>query len=282
MTSGPAFGREALEGLAQRLAGVEGVVGAVLGGSRARDEHHPGADVELALYYRPPLDIAALGTIAREVDRPTATVTAPGEWGRWADGGAWLHVGGVVVDWSYRDLARVLRAWDDARDGTFGFHHAVGHPLGVPDFAYVGELALGVVLADPTGELAVWHERFQDYPEALADALVASLWEANLLVEVAHRGVPRHDTTYVAACLARALLMCAHAIHGRAGRWLVDERGAIAAADRLPGAPEGFAARAHAILAGLDTAAEPMESALAAAVVLVRDVGKRLRSRPPA
>ena len=282
MTSGATLGREALDGLAIRLAGVEGVVGVVLGGSRARDEHHPGSDVELVLYYRAPLDVAALGAIARQVDRPTATVTTPGAWGRWADGGAWLHVGGVAVDWLYRDLGRVLRAWDDARDGIYDFHHRVGHPLGVPDFAYVGELALGVVLADPTGELAVWHERFQDYPEALAEALVASLWEANLLVEVAHRAVPRRDTTYVAACLARAFLMCAHAIHGRAGRWLVDEQGAIAAADRLPGAPEGFAARAHGILAALDTTAEPLESALAAAVVLVRDVGKRVRSRPAA
>jgi hypothetical protein len=276
------FGREALDALAQQLAGVEGVVGVVRGGSRARDEHHPGSDVELALYYRPPLDIAALGRIARQVDRPTATVTAPGEWGRWADGGAWLHVGGVAVDWRYRDLRRVLRAWDDARDGTYDFHHQVGHPLGVPTYAYVGELALGAVLADPTGELAVWQKRFQEYPEALAEALVASLWEANLLIEVAHRGVLRRDTTYVAACLARAFLMCAHAIHGAAGRWLVDEQGAVAAADRLPGAPEGFAARANGILATLDTAAEPLETALAAAVVLVRDVAKRLRTRPAA
>jgi hypothetical protein len=42
-------------------------------------------------------------------------VTRPGEWGPWVDGGGWLHVGGTAVDWLYRDLDRVRKSWEDAR-----------------------------------------------------------------------------------------------------------------------------------------------------------------------
>ena len=45
-----------------------------------------------------------------------------------------------AVDWLYRDSERVQRAWEDAKAGRFYFHGQVGHPLGVPDFAYAGEV----------------------------------------------------------------------------------------------------------------------------------------------
>jgi hypothetical protein len=78
-----------LDALAQRLTSVSGVVGAVLGGSRARGEHMPDSDVDLGIYYRDDLDIEALGALAREVAGPDAQVTKLGEWGPWVDGGAW-------------------------------------------------------------------------------------------------------------------------------------------------------------------------------------------------
>jgi hypothetical protein len=82
-------------------------------------------------------------------------VTRPGEWGRWVDGGGWLHIDGTAVDWLYRDLDRVRKSWEDAQAGRYDFHFQIGHPFGVPDFMYAGEVALGVVLADPSGELGV-------------------------------------------------------------------------------------------------------------------------------
>ena len=75
---------------------------------------------------------------------PGGEVTAPGAWGPWVDGGAWLRIDGTAVDWLYRDLDRVRACWRDAQDGRFAFHAQVGHPLGVPDFAYAGELGLDV------------------------------------------------------------------------------------------------------------------------------------------
>lgn len=261
---------ELLRGLAERLVGVPGMVGVLLGGSRARGDHTPESDVDLGLYYRPPLDVAALGGLAREVAGPDAEVTQPGAWGPWVDGGGWLRINGTAVDWIYRDADRVRTACRDAQQGRFSFHAQVGHPLGVPDFAYAGEVALGVVLADPSGELAVLRREVAEYPPALGEALVAGLWEAGFCLDIAGKALSRADTTYVAGCLFRAVGLCAHALHGRAGRWLVNEKGAVAAAGRLPGAPADFAARAHGMLAHLGSTPEDLTAAVAALLADVR------------
>ena len=99
----------------------------------------------------------------------------------------WLHIGGTAVDWIYRDLDRVHRSWDDAQAGRFDFHFQIGHPLGGPDFMYAGEVALGVILADPSGEITALQEGARRYPPLLRDALVAGLWEASFTIDMARK-----------------------------------------------------------------------------------------------
>jgi hypothetical protein len=231
----------------------------------------PESDYDLGLYYRPPFDGDRLADLARAVGGPSAQVTAPGEWGPWVDGGGWLTVDGAPVDWIYRDVDRVQRCLQDAEDGRYTFHSQVGHPLGVPDFAHPGELALGTVLADPTGELAALRRRVSVFPPKLADALVSGLWEADFLLGVARKAITRRDVTYVSGCLFRLFGVCAHALHGAAGRWLINEKGAIAAAEVLPGAPPRFRARVEAVVAGLDPDPVRLTAALDAATDLVLD-----------
>jgi Nucleotidyltransferase domain len=239
-----------LRDLAAQLTEVPGISAVALGGSRARGEHTATSDVDLGLYYRPPLDVRALEALAKQIAGADARVTAPGEWGPWVDGGAWLCIEGTAVDWLYRDLDRVRRSVRDAQEGRFAWHFQVGHPLGVPDFLYAGEVALAIVLADPSGELGAVQEAVQTYPPRLRDAVVSGLWEAGFCLRNAHKAVPRADSAYVCGCLFRAVLLCAHALHAHAGRWVVNEKGAVSAAGQLPGSPSGFAARAHAICSG--------------------------------
>ena len=97
---GRVLGEGHLTGLANRMAEVPGVIGVVLGGSRARGEHAEDSDFDISLYYRRPLDIDPLAALARDVAGPGAEVTRPGAWGPWVDGGAWLHIGGAAVDLS--------------------------------------------------------------------------------------------------------------------------------------------------------------------------------------
>ncbi len=268
---------EQLAALAARLVEVPGVVAVTLGGSRARGEHTPESDVDLGLYYRPPLDVAALGALARDVAGPRARVTAPGQWGPWVDGGGWLTVAETAVDWLYRHLDRVHASWEDAEAGRCDWHTQTGHPLGVPGFAYAGEVALGVVLADPSGELTELRGRMSAYPPRLAEVLVERLWEAEFLVGGARKAVHRGDAAYVAGCLFRVVGLCAHALHARAGRWLVNEKGAVTSAGRLGIAPERFAARAHGLLGHVGTTSEELAAACDAASDLVRETSAACR-----
>jgi predicted metal-binding protein len=52
---------------------------------------------------------------------------------------------------------------------------------------------------------------------------------ADALTKPAHRS----DTTYVAGCLFRVVTLCAHAVHAKAGHWVINKRGIVDAADRL-------------------------------------------------
>ena len=258
--------------VARQLCRVDGVVGVMLGGSRARGEHLTSSDYDVGLYYRPPLDTTALASLARRVAGSDAEVTEPGQWGPWVDGGAWLRVDGGAVDWIYRDVDRVFGAWGDAQQGHFSFNAQTGHPFGVPDFAYVGEVALGLVLADASGQLGVLKQQAATYPPKLADALVERLWEADFLLGGLRKATERADSVWVAGGLFRVVMLCVHALHGRAGRWLINEKGAVVSAGRLALGPPNFNGRARAVLGQLGTTPSELASTIDAAAELVADV----------
>ena len=227
------------------------------------------------------MDTAALRELARSVatarsDRAEPELTEPGEWGPWVDGGGWLTIDGLPVDWIYRDIDRVRQSAERAIAGELAFHFQVGHPFGFPDVVYAGEVALGVVLADPAGELGRLKRRLDPYPEALGHAMVQRLGEARFLLGVLAKPARRADTTYVAGCLFRVVTLCAYAVHARAGRWVINEKGIIDAADRLSVAPEAFRQRAHGVLVGLGTEPRQLLAAVAEARALVDDVESRV------
>lgn len=264
---------ERLVEIADRLVEAGGIVGVCLGGSRARGTHSPDSDYDLGLYYRPPLDTAALRLLAAELTGEPVEVTEPGGWGPWVDGGAWLTVDGHRVDWIYRDLDRVHRVWRECRAGRFEIGAQPGHPLGVYSHAYAGELALGRVLADPGGELLALQEQTRRYPEPLREALVENaLWEAPFILACARKGGARGDAFYVAGCLFRAVGLLAHALHAHARRWLLNEKGAVRAAGELDGAPADFADRAHRLFSALGTTPATLAAALDEADRLVVEV----------
>ncbi|WP_327029596.1 nucleotidyltransferase domain-containing protein [Micromonospora sp. NBC_01740] len=258
--------------LADRLCAVDGVVAVALGGSRARGEHGPDSDWDLGLYYRGELDVPGLRAVAASVADEAVELTPPGGWGPWVDGGGWLRIGGAAVDWIYRDLDRVHRIWADCRAGRYEVGVQAGHPLGFYSSAYAGEVAYCRVLGDPTGELTALREETLAYPPALADALTAGGWEARFLIGGAAKAAVAGDSGYVAGCLFRVVGVLAQVLHARAGRWLVNEKGMIASAGRLPGVPPDFTGRAQALLGGVGHTPDELAGTLAAARRLVADV----------
>ncbi|MFJ5228093.1 nucleotidyltransferase domain-containing protein [Streptomyces sp. NPDC088400] len=259
--------------MASRLAEVPGVVGVMLGGSRARGEHRPESDWDLGVYYRGGPDLAALRALAG----PDVEVAGPGGWGPWVNGGAWLQADGVAVDWILRDLDRVERVWADCREGRYEVGVQAGHPLGFWSPCYAGEVALGEVLTDPAGELADLRSRTRTYPEPLREALTAGAWEAEFLVDAAAKGASRADTLYVSLCLSRAVGVLVQAMFAEDRRWCLNEKGALAVAETLPGAPTGFGLRVRGLLGAPGETAELLAATVAEARVLVEEALTALR-----
>ncbi|GAA1680222.1 nucleotidyltransferase domain-containing protein [Nonomuraea maheshkhaliensis] len=261
-----------LAGIADRLAAVPGVVAVVLGGSRARGTHRPDSDIDLGLYYRGKLGVGELGALAAKLTGQDTEVTDPGGWGPWVDGGGWLTVDGWRVDWIYRDLDRVRRVWADCQAGRYEIGFQVGHPLGFYSHAYAGEVSLCQVLADPGRELAALREETAHYPPALREALIGGLWECDFALSAARYGAAGRDPAYAAAALFRAIGVACHALHAADETWLINEKGMIASADRLPSAPEGFGERARALLATVGETPEQIAHTIDAATHLITDV----------
>ncbi|MDP4503476.1 nucleotidyltransferase domain-containing protein [Nonomuraea turcica] len=261
-----------LHAIAARLAEVPGVVAVVLGGSRARGTHRPDSDIDLGLYYRGRLDVDKLRALAREVTGEPVDVTEPGGWGPWVDGGGWLTVKGWRVDWIYRDLDRVHRIWRDCREGRNEVGVQTGHPLGFYSHAYVGEVALCRVLADPGGELAALREEAAQYPPALRAALIRELREADFALMIARYGAAGRDPVYAAGALFRAIGAACHALHANDEAWLINEKGMVASADRLPSAPSGFGERAQALLAAVGHTPEEIGRTVDDAARLIAEV----------
>ncbi|MGW1229407.1 nucleotidyltransferase domain-containing protein [Streptomyces sp. NPDC001478] len=252
--------------MAGQLTAVPGIRAVALGGSRARGTHRPDSDWDLGLYYRGAPDLAALTALASGFQGSPVEVAGPGGWGPWVDGGAWLRVDGVQVDWILRDLDRVASVWADCREGRFEVGIQPGHPLGFWSPAYPGEVALARVLSDPHGELTRLREETARYPEPLRRALGDAAWEADFSVAAAAKSAGADDRLHVALCLSRAFGILAQALHAHHRTWCLNEKGALAAADALPDTPSGFAERAGEALRALDAGA--VESAGA----LVREV----------
>ncbi|WP_345044919.1 nucleotidyltransferase domain-containing protein [Streptomyces sannanensis] len=253
--------------MAKQLISIPGVDAVTLGGSRVRGTHRADSDWDLGVYYRrSELDLGALSSLAAEVNGSPVELAGPGEWGPWVDGGAWLSVDGVAVDWILRDLDRVRRIRADCRAGRYEVGVQPGHPLGFWSPAYAGEVALGRVLADRTGELTSLQAQTLVYPEPLRTALVEAAWEADFSVAAARKSVRSGDGLHVSLCLSRAFGILAQTLHAHERVWCINEKGALAAAAALRSAPRNLTDRTHAALTSLDA------PAVEAAAELVREV----------
>ncbi|MFJ3184668.1 nucleotidyltransferase domain-containing protein [Streptomyces halstedii] len=262
----PCVPSPAVAEMAGRLVRLSGISAVVLGGSRARGTHRPDSDWDLGVYYRGAPDLAGLAALASEFQGAPVDVAGPGGWGPWVNGGAWLTVDGVAVDWILRDLDRVGSVWADCRAGRFDVGVQPGHPLGFWSPCYVGEIALSRVLRDADGEVTALREAAGTYPEPLRRALADAVWEAEFSVAAARTSAPSGDVLHVALCLSKAFGVLAQSLHAHHRAWCLNEKGALAATEALPRTPEGFADRVAAALRGLDV------EAVGTAAEVVRDV----------
>jgi hypothetical protein len=228
-----------LERVSPALAVIPGVVAVVLGGSRATGAAHASSDTDIGLYFseRTRLDVERLrGVVKGLVDKPAAArVTEVGGWGPRIVGGGWLTIAGRKVDLLYRPIESVERAIGDCRDGRVSVDYQPGHPHGFCSAIWMGEVALCQPLSDSQGAIAQLKAMTVPYPVTLREALIRRFqWEILFSIENAQTAVPRRDETYIAGCAFRALACAAQVLFAVNRNYLINEKGALAVAARLP------------------------------------------------
>jgi predicted nucleotidyltransferase len=239
--------------LTAELSKVPGVRAIVLGGSRARGVATPRSDYDIGLYYQEsgPIDVALLQGVVATLDDagPTASVTPIGGWGPWINGGGWLTVAGTRVDLLYRSLDRARSAIEACRAGRIERHYQPGHPHAFISTIYMGEVAYCRPLWDPSGILAQLKQQTLPYPQPLRQAIVRSfLWEARFALENARHGRAIDDPVYVAGCCFRCMACLCQVLFAINGIYLLNEKGAVPGAERLPIRPQGFSVRVNGAL----------------------------------
>lgn len=228
-----------LQRLVPPLSEVSGLVAITLGGSRARGTAHATSDYDLGLYFSDarPLDTDELLRVVRTlVDEPaTAAVTRVGDWGPWIVGGRWLSIEGHKVDLLYRNIEAVAQVIAACRAGEINMSYQAGHPHGFCSAIWMGEIALGLPLHDPTTSLAQLKALTLPYPVALGDALIRRFqWEILFSIENGELAINRGEQTHVAGCVYRALACIGQVLFALNERYLINEKGALQEAAGFP------------------------------------------------
>jgi hypothetical protein len=110
-----------------------------------------------------------------------------------------------------------------------------GHPHGFCSAIWMGEVALCRPLSDPERALARLKAMTTPYPKALREALIRRFqWEILFSIENARTALPKGDETYIAGCAFRTLACAAQVLFAVNRRYLINEKGALAVAARLP------------------------------------------------
>jgi len=259
--------------LAKKLIAIDGVVGVTLGGSHARDAADESSDLDLGVYYRAEAKphLEKLRELAASLDdrHKPDEVTDFGAWGPWMNGGAWLKVGGKKVDWIWREIDHVVSTIGECRAGRISIDYLPGSPHGFASHAYMGEVAFGVVLADPKGILAGMKKLAAQYPDTLARAVTGRfLREARFAVENAGPCAKRGDLFPLAGWLFRISACLVQVVFAVNHVYFVNEKGALDATRDFESKPKSFAPRVTAALG------KPGAASLKALATLADEVAK--------
>ncbi|MEH1944908.1 MAG: nucleotidyltransferase domain-containing protein [Nostoc sp.] len=250
------------------LQSIEGITAITLGGSRARGNHTNKSDVDLGIYYNPenPPDLIALNRLASEIDdnRRVNLITAIGEWGKWINGGGWLKVEGVAVDFLYRDLAKVNRIIDDCHAGQITIDYQPGHPHGFVSSIYMGEVAICQPLYDPNRVLETLKAKTELYPVKLKQATIDTFaWEISFSLFIAKKAIARNDVVYAAGCCFRSVACINQVLFALNEDYLLNEKGAVAIANRFAICPQDYQTRVERVFALLAADAKSITEAIA-------------------
>ncbi|SEM81445.1 nucleotidyltransferase domain-containing protein [Lihuaxuella thermophila] len=272
-----------IEDVTRKLEGVPGIVGVVLGGSRARGTHRPDSDIDIGIYYDESagFDVRNLNEIATELDdeHRTNLITPLGGWGPWVNGGGWLVIQGYHVDFIFRDVKRVARVIEDCLQGTVTAHYQTGHPHAYLNVMYMGEVSICQILSDPANRIAELQAKTRPYPKTLQEAIIRwFMFEASFSLLFMDKYADKDDVSYVAGHCFRAISSLNQVLFARNEEYCINEKNAVAMADRFDIKPVDYKKRVDRIFTLLSSNKDRTREAVGMLRELVTETEKLLQA----
>jgi predicted nucleotidyltransferase len=275
------------ESLIQDIAGevknVSGIKAVVLGGSRARGTNHSASDVDLGIYYdsRHPLNLSELAKVATKLDDENRTelITPIGGWGPWINGGGWLRIQSVPVDFLYRDLDKLNKVINSCLDGKVEVFYQPGHPHGFVSSIYLGEIAICQPLWDPEGLIANLKSKVIPYPIALQKAVIRNFaWEIDFSIGIAQKSIAKADVAYAAGSCFRSVMCMLQVLFAMNKEHWLNEKGAVAIANNFKIKPVNFQSRVGEIFTMLSATPETINQSVSLLKELNADMSDLLQN----
>nr|DAF07634.1 MAG TPA: KNTase-like protein [Bacteriophage sp.] len=247
-----------LNKISRELEGIPGIVGVVLGGSRARGTHNEKSDIDIGIYYDESegFDIKELNKIAKKLDdeHREDLITSLGEWGPWINGGGWLVVQGYHVDFIFRDIKRVSQVIDDCLEGKVTTHYHTGHPHAYLNAMYMGEISICKILVDPKGKISELQSKTIPYPQTLKDTIVQYfMFEASFSLMFVEDNIDKDDIYYVCGHCFRSISCLNQVIFALNEEYCINEKKAVKMIDGFNIKPKDYKNRIDEIITLLST-----------------------------
>lgn len=245
--------QDIIQKICRELQTIPGVVGVVLGGSRARGTNLPDSDIDIGIYYDEAagFDTRKVGKAASRLDDEGRAnlVTALGEWGPWINGGGWLVVGGYHVDFIFRDINRVAKVIDECLEGKVTAHYHTGHPHAYLNVMYMGELAVCKILYEQGNEISLLKAKTNPYPKVLKDAITGYfLFEASFSLMFAKDQADKDDASYVMGHCFRTISCLNQVLFALNEQYCINEKKAVRMIDGFEKKPKDYKARIDEIV----------------------------------
>lgn len=273
-----------ISNIVDNLKQIDGVNALVLGGSRARGTESPNSDIDIGIYYDSDkgLDIPRLRQVAAALDdeRRENLVTEIGEWGPWINGGGWLKVNQIPVDFLFRDQHKVSKVIEQCAMGDITIDYQPGHPHGFLNSIYFAEIALCKVLWDPSGVIAQLKSKAIPYPSAFQKSIIQKFfWEAGFSLENGYKGIYKKDLSYIAGSCFRSVACLNQVLFAMNETYLMNEKGAAAIADSFTTAPSNYSQRINRVFALLKEDQDSAREALGLLHELMDEIDHLMKTR---
>jgi predicted nucleotidyltransferase len=245
-----------IQKIVEEINGLPGVVGVVLGGSRAKGNHRPDSDIDIGIYYDETqgfnTDNVEKAALKINDEKKNNLITSLGDWGEWINGGGWLLVNGYHVDLIFRDIKKVNEVIKDCLSGKVTVHYQTGHPHGFLNVMYMGELNICKILADPQNKLSELKNKTFPYPPNVKESITQFFaFEASFSFMFIEDNINKDDISYIMGHLFRCLSCLNQVIFAKNEVYCINEKKSVAMINKFPMKPKNYKNRIDNIVSSL-------------------------------